>query len=320
MIVISNTRQQGKLVTANDSEQTPPTDTETGPDTSRYVDYLVTNRDFTAPAVAAAVAAIDLTESSRPVRVLDAGTGAGGALRGLAALSVSTGRDEEGAVVAVDLDTRAIEVARRQVDDPQCERLIDLRVADLREVAREASATGDLFDLVWSSDVVWPATFDDPAGIVRALADALVPGGVLALFTTNYYQSTFLPGHSRLERLIRTASERTWGLPDEGPTQYERLGAWMRAAGLTDVTLRVFPVVASPIAADPTARAYLEQIVWPEMRHAVTASGRAAGMTDTDVARAEELLDPASPAWVGADPAGYAVQPTLLWTGRAAAA
>lgn len=72
--------------------------------------------------------------------------------------------------------------------------------------------------------MVWPATFDDPARVVAELAGALTPGAVLALFTTNYYQSMFLPGHSRLERLIRTASEITWGLPDDGPTHYERLG------------------------------------------------------------------------------------------------
>jgi hypothetical protein len=54
---------------------------------------------------------------------------------------------------------------------------------------------------------------------------------------------------------------------------------------------------------------------WPEMSHAVAAHGRSAGMSETDVARAEELLDPGSPAWVGADPDAF-VLPTLLWTGR----
>ncbi|GAB2505368.1 class I SAM-dependent methyltransferase [Nocardiopsis aegyptia] len=192
---------------------------------------------------------------------------------------------------------------------------LDLRVADLRDVAGEASTDGRGFDLIWSSDVVWPATFEDPAGIVRTLVRALAPGGVLALYTTNYYQSMFLPGHSRLERLVRTASELTWGLPGDGPTHYERLGAWMRAAGLADVEPRVHPVSAS--STEPTARAYLERIVWPEMRHAAASHGRAAGMGEADLARAEELLDPDSAEWIGADPDAYVVQPTILWTGRA---
>ncbi|MGC9544658.1 class I SAM-dependent methyltransferase [Streptomyces sp. UG1] len=268
--------------------------------------------------MAAAVAAIELAESTLPLRVLDVGTGAGGALGHLARRVRAASRDEDGTVVAVDIDARAIEVARVQLDDLRLERLVDLRVADLHAIAAEASATGSAFDLIWSSDTVWPASFDDPAAVVRALAGALVPGGTLALFTTNYYQSMFLPGHSRLERLIRTASELTWGLPHDGQAHYERLGAWMRQAGLSDVTLRVFPVVASTLA-EPAARTFLEQIVWPEMRRAVASHGRAAGMNDADIARAEELLDPASPAWVGTDPDGFVVQPTLLWTGRSTA-
>lgn len=291
-------------------------DTGAGPDASRYVDYLMTNRDFTASAVAAAIATIELAKSGHPVRVLDAGTGAGGALHGLADLV----RDSQGTVVAVDLDPRAVEVARGLLEGSSLKDYVDLRAADIRDVVQEASAGDGLFDLVWSSDVVWPATFDAPGSIVRLLADSLVPDGVLALFTTNYYQSMFLPGHSRLERLIRTASELTWGLPDDGPMHYERLGAWMREADLVEVTVRSFPLVVSSIADNFAARAYLEQIVWPEMRHAVSANGRAAGMTDYDVARAEELLDPTSPDWVGGDPASYVVQPTLLWTGRVAAA
>ncbi|WP_435108363.1 methyltransferase domain-containing protein [Nocardiopsis synnemataformans] len=286
--------------------------------TDPYVRYLVRNRDFTAPAVAAAIATLDQTRSGRHTRVLDAGTGGGGALRGLARLVRAAGGD--GTVTAVDADARAIAAARLLVDDLRLERLVGLRVADIRDVAAEASAAGGAFDLVWSSDVLWPTTFADPTEVVRTLTDALVPGGTLALFTTNYYQSMFLPGHSRLERLVRTASELTWALPADGPTHHERLGAWMRDAGLTDITLRVFPLVASPATADPTAWAYLEQIVWPEMRRAAASNGRAAGMTDSDLVRAEELLDPTSPAWIGADPTTYVVQPTLLWTGRAPAA
>lgn len=302
-------------MTKGDADQAQQRDTGAGPDTSRYLDYLTTNRDFTAPAVQAAIASIETTAPRRTLRILDAGTGIGAALPYLAELAGPASRAAGGAVIGVDLDERAVEAARASIA-PRWRGVVDVRVADLREVAVEAAATGDTFDVIWSSDVVWPATFDDPAAVVRTLAGAVAPDGVLALFTTNYYQSSFLPGHARLERFIRTASELTWGLPGDGPTQHECLGAWLRQAGLEDITLRVFPVVAST-RTEPAARAFLEQIVWPEMSHAVAAHGGAAWMSDADITRAEELLDPADPSWVGADPNGYVVQPTLLWTGRA---
>lgn len=302
-------------VSVADDRQSLGSDSREGADTSGYLDYLLTNRDFSAPAVAAAISTLQPGVSDRGMRVLDAGTGAGGALPELVALVRGAGH-RQGAVVAVDVDARAIEVARCHLDDLHLdEDFVDLRVADLRVVAAEAAETGERFEVIWSSDVVWPATFDDPAAVVEALVGALVPHGTVALYTTNYYQSMLLPGHSRLERLIRTASELTWGLPDDGPTHYERLGAWMRRAGLEDVTLRVFPLAA--MASEPPARAFLERIVWPEMRRAVASHGRAAGMTGTDIARANDLLDPDSDAWVGADPDAFVVQPTLLWTGRA---
>ncbi|MDN6304502.1 MAG: class I SAM-dependent methyltransferase [Corynebacterium sp.] len=280
---------------------------DTGPDTTGYIDYLTTNRDFVAPAVTAAIAAIDLPSRERPRRILDAGTGGGGALPELLR-HLGPGI---GSILAIDLDTRAVAIARDYADDSR----VDVRIADLRAVAADATEHGGPFDLIWSSDVVWPATFDDPARVVAELAGALTPGAVLALFTTNYYQSMFLPGHSRLERLIRTASEITWGLPDDGPTHYERLGTWMRQAGLEDVTVQVMPLAAA--TSQPEARAYLETSVWPEMRHAVTTNGHAAGMTDGDIARAHALFDPDGPDWIGADLDGYVVHPTLLWTGRA---
>lgn len=277
-----------------------PDEAATGPD---YVDYLITKRDAVAAAVSAAISAIELP--GRPRRILDAGTGAGGALPPL----LSIADPDTGQVLAIDVDPRAVALAREHTDDPRA----DVRVGDLRKVAAAPAENAGPFDLIWASDVVWPVTFTDPGQVVAGLAGALAPGGTLALFTDNYYQSMFLPGHSRLERLIRTASELTWTIPDDGPAHYERLGAWMRQARLQDVTLRVVPLSAA--TSHPATRAYLERSVWPEMRHAVAANGRAAGMTADDLGCAEELLDPKGPGWIGHDPDGYVVQPTLLWTG-----
>lgn len=296
---------------AMETAQPATGDTGAAPDVSRKIDYLALNREFTAGVMGPAVSALT-PERDGPWRVLDAGTGTGGALPELIELARGSG----GSVLAVDLDADAAEVARTLTVTLDAGDLAEVRVADLREVVREARASGELFDVIWAADVVWPAAFGDPDAVVAELAGALAPGGVLGLFTANYYQSMFLPGHSRIERLIRTASELTWGIPSDGPAHYERLGAWMRQAGLEDVRLRVLPV-AGPMT-DPVVRGYVEQIVWPEMRHAVAARGRAAGMSDDDVARAGELLDPGSPTYAGRDPDGYAVAPMLLWTGTAA--
>lgn len=290
-----------------------PGDSGDGPDTSRKIDYLALNRAFTADVIEQAVNALAPRSPGR-WRVLDAGTGTGGALPELLTLARAGG----GSLLAIDLDADAVAVARTLVAELAAEDDVEVRVGDLRQVARAAAASGERFDVIWAADVVWPASFDDPAAVVAELAGALAPGGVLGLFTANYYQSMFLPGHSRIERLVRSASELTWSIPDDGPTHYERLGRWMRQAGLTDVDLRVLPI-AGPLG-DPVMLDYVEQIVWPEMLHAVASRGRAAGMSVADIARAEELLDPDSPDYSGSDPDGFVVAPTLLWTGHRAPA
>lgn len=298
---------------AVESADASATDTY-GADADAFTAYLSTNRTFNAPAVAAATASIPVTVRNGSLRILDAGTGAGGALSGLVDLGRNHGSDPP-SVLAVDVVKAGLDVARDQLETPEVAASTELRQADLREIAAEAAGTDDAFDVIWAADVVWPVTFDDPAVVVAELSRALTPGGTLALFTDNHYQSMFLPGHSRLERLIRTASEIAWGIPGEGRDHYELIGAWMRQAGLVDVRLQVFPIVA-PTTEDPAIRDYLEQAAWPEMLHAVQTGGQAAGMSPDDIEQALSLLDPARPNWIGADPDAFVVQPTLLWTGR----
>lgn len=277
-----------------------------GPDVSGYLNYLRTNRAFSSPAVAAAVDS--LLPPTPPARVLDAGTGAGGALPHLARYA-----GDGIPVTAVDLDERAVEQARAYVQEHGIQDRVQLRREDVLALADEHPAA---FDIIWASDFVWPGTFEDPAAIVIRLARALTSGGVLALFTTAYYQSAFLPGEGRLERLVRTASEITWGLPAGGPHHHERIGAWLREAGLADVQLAVHPLVAAPVAAHPEAGTYLRTVVWPEMLHATRTNGAAAGMASDDIAALESLLDPAGSAYVGDDPDAYVMQPAMLWTAR----
>lgn len=109
-------------------------------------------------------------------------------------------------------------------------------VGDLTELLSTAAAEpAGRFDAIWAGDVIWSGNFEDPAATVRLMAQALRPGGVLAVFYSNYYQATFLPGRAGLERRLRTASERPWGLPSDGGSHYERHVEWLLAAGLDDV-------------------------------------------------------------------------------------
>jgi 2-polyprenyl-3-methyl-5-hydroxy-6-metoxy-1,4-benzoquinol methylase len=196
----------------------------------RLAGYLTTNRDFFDPAVAQAVAALDLPTGGQ---VLDMGTGAGGASPHLARAVGTSGR-----VLAIDLNPAIAALAAEHASHAGVAETVTIRSGDAAEVLTDGA-----FDAIWTSDVVWPGNFDDPAAIVARMARAVRPGGVVALFYSNYYQSLFLPGHSRLQRLLFAASQLRWGLPDSGPHHYERHLAWLLAAGSADVALRVFPRV-----------------------------------------------------------------------------
>ncbi|MEU1898644.1 class I SAM-dependent methyltransferase [Nocardiopsis dassonvillei] len=272
------------------------------------IPYLLANRAFVAPAVEQAVGAMDL---SGRTRLLDAGTGAGG---GLVALARAAG--PRARVLAVDRNPDVLDLAREHARSEGVSDRVEVRAADLVDVLDEAAGSGDGFEAIWASDVVWPGNFDDPGDLVARAVRALRPGGLLGLFTSNYYQAMFLPGRSRLERAARTASELNWGLPSGGPAHYERHTAWMAAAGLLDVRVNVFPRVGSPVDADPTVRPYLENVVWPEMRESVLKRGTEAGLSGEEVGEVERLLTPGHPDYVLDAPGYYMVHPTMLALGR----
>ncbi|MEZ3179586.1 methyltransferase domain-containing protein [Streptomyces pimonensis] len=269
--------------------------------------YLRTNRAFMAPVVERAVGLLGLKGRHR---ILDVGTGAGG---GLVALARAAG--EQARVLGVDRNESALALALRHAQEENVLGQVRTETADLLQVAARASGE-DRFDAIWASDVIWPGNVEDPAAAVARLAGALSPDGVLALFTSNYYSSTFLPGHTRLERQLLTASELDWGIPADGPEHYARHVHWMTAAGLHDVRLHVLPRVGFPADADPAVRPYLEKVVWPQLLAGARARGRDAGMTKEDIARAEALLTPGRPEYVVDEPGYYLIHPTLLVTGR----
>lgn len=145
--------------------------------------YLTTNRDFVDAAVAQAVTALGLRAGGR---VLDMGTGAGGAIPHLAEAVGSSGT-----VLAVDLNPAATALAAVHAAQAGAAQVVTVRTGDAADLLTEAA-----FDGIWTGDVIWPGNFADPAPIVARMAQAVKPGGVVALFYSNYYQFMFLPAQA----------------------------------------------------------------------------------------------------------------------------
>lgn len=270
-------------------------------------DALTITRDYLEPAVTRAVESLRLPSGAW---VLDAGTGAGGALPALAQAIGAAG-----SVRGVDLDLVAVPLARTHAARHRMTSRVTVERADVLDVALTA-ATEQGFDVIWAGDLVTPEHFVDPGAAVVALAAALQPGGLLALFYANHHQAVFLPGHARIERLARAAAEQQAGTPPHGRHHPDRHLWWLREAGLERTTLEAFPRVAFRSDVDRAARAHLESSVWPRMQAAVRACGEAVGMRTADVDELLTLTTPGDPRYVLDEPGWFALHPTVLVTGR----
>lgn len=276
--------------------------------TSVTPDSLTTFRDFIAPAVEHAIMSLELASGAR---VLDVGTGGGGALPPLARAGGATG-----SVLAIDEHQAILALASDYAEQAGIADRVTFQLGDLTGTLADAAAVPEnAFDAIWASDVIYPVYFDEPADIVRQMAQALRPGGVIALFYPNYYRATYLPGHSLLERRLWTALELSAGTPVDGPRHRERYLSWLLAADLDDVNLKMFPRVCSSVHADPTVRPYLE-LKWPGARQLLITHGAAAGFSAADVDELQRLLTPGDPNYILDEPGYFAVLPATLATGR----
>lgn len=274
-----------------------------------YLAYLTTNRDFTAPVVEPAIESLNLAAGTR---VLDAGTGGGAALPALARAVGTTG-----SVLAVDNQPTIVALASDYAEQTGIADRVTVQLGDITEVLVDAATAPEkAFDAIWAHDLIYSMYVKEPADIVQQMAQALRPGGVIALFYGNYYHSTFLPGHSHLERGLCAASEIYWGLSSDGPQHKERHLAWLQAADLNNVSLTVFPRVCFPVDADPILRPYLEQGVWPVMRKIAATHGAEVGLSTAEVDELQRLMDPGDPQYVLDEPGYFLVQPSTLGTGR----
>lgn len=281
-------------------------------DPSVLARLAITARDFFAPAVEHAIMSLNLASGAR---VLDAGTGAGGALP---AISRAVGMT--GSVLAVDKDSTILALASDYAEQAGIANRVTLQLGDIVEVLADAATRPEnAFDAIWAGDVLYPLYFEEPADVVRRMAQALRPGGIIALFYPNSYHSTILTGHSLLERSLYTAAEIASGVPVDGPRHRERHLTWLLAAGLDEVGLTMFPRVCFPIDTDPTARPHFEMI-GSIMRDITVAHGAVAGLSAAEVDEIQRLLTPGNPDYILDEPGYFIAHPATLSTGRRPAA
>lgn len=147
-----------------------------------------------------------LDAAREPRRILELGCGTGYLTRLLAA------DYPQAKIRALDFAGRMVEVARDRVGSP----LVEFQVAD----AETAAFPRDSFDLIVSNAAIqW---FDNPAGTLAGLADALRPGGRML-------HATFGPGTFRELKQVLGEPEST-GLPLRSGQDWAEIAA---ASGLS---------------------------------------------------------------------------------------
>ncbi|MFI2030583.1 class I SAM-dependent methyltransferase [Streptomyces buecherae] len=251
-------------------------------------------------------------------RVLDIGSGPGVATCLLAEAF------PEAEVVAVDaaqplLDLTAERAARRGLGDRVSTLLADLpdgvAGAAPDEAGRVVAGIGEA-DLIWSRKVLHHV--GDQGDIVRRLARALRPGGLMAL-TEGGLPLRFLPrdfglGRPGLQARLTTATEDRFdgmraGLP--GSTRVvEDWAGLLTEAGLREAASRSFLLdLPAPLGAD--GRAYLASVLSRFQEHAPELLGA------EDAAVLDQLLDPEHPEGIARRPDAFVLTAETVHTARA---
>lgn len=160
-------------------------------------------------------AAVDLQDR----RILDIGCGGGLLCEAMAARGAR--------VTGIDPGADSIEVARRHGGSLD----IDYRICTVEELAGESQ---ELFDIITCMEAL--EHVPDPAALIESAAQLLAPGGSLFLSTINRNLQSYLAAVVAAEYLLH--------LLPSGTHDYARfirpseLAAWLRAAGLTVVSIR----------------------------------------------------------------------------------
>ena len=166
-------------------------------------------------------------------RCLDLGCGPG-----FVALELAERVGEAGTVVALDESPRWIAHVEREARE---RRVTNLR--GLRSTVEAAPLEPGSFDLVFAR---WVFSFlPDPAAVVRRLAPALAPGGLLAVQDYNHEGISLFPGSEGFRAVVRATRELY--ARSRGDTWIAaRMPGIMRAAGLQVREVRPTVICGGP--------------------------------------------------------------------------
>jgi SAM-dependent methyltransferase len=192
---------------------------------------------------------------------------------------------------------------------------VTVGVADLRA---DLPAEPASCDAIWTADVLYPDTVGDPASVVAAFSRALKPGGILAIFSSNWLRPVYLPGYARLEHLICAAREARYARepPWQGTAHPERPLAWLAKAGFTSPRLELFPVLHRPPLPATVRRYIATAILDGHDANAVAAWCEEDGMTAADEQLWRRLSDPQSPDYILEQPDYFCAATPLLALGQ----
>jgi SAM-dependent methyltransferase len=234
------------------------------------------------------------------MRVLDAGSGTGEALRWLCD-AVTPG----GTVIGIDLASAHIAAARSNTSG---------RIALVQADLRQPPFASRSFDLIWSVNTV--NHLREPLTVLRALAQLLRPEGRIAVGQSSLLPDMLFAWDSRLERLTTEAVYRyyrdRYGLSERQLTGTRALVGLLRGALLRNVTVRTV-VIERVAPLRPADEAYLFETIfrdtWGE-RLRPYLSGK-------DFEELTVLCDPRHPAFALRRPDFHFLQTFTLVVGQA---
>jgi demethylmenaquinone methyltransferase/2-methoxy-6-polyprenyl-1,4-benzoquinol methylase len=237
---------------------------------------------------------------------LDVGCGVG-----LYALWLAETVGKAGRVIGIEPEMDKVETARKLVGGQVDQGRLEFEQGDGTAIPLADRSV----DWVWCGDVLHHIVETEKA--LREFRRVVRPGGRIIVKESQVFSAMFLPGHPELERRIQLAEIRRTLAEGGGRSFQERrqtTPASLRAAGLTDVTLRTYLLERrAPLA--PADHDYIQHTVfsrnWGDRLREL--------LTVEDWTERTRLCDEGSAANVLRSPDYYCLYPITLFSTRAPA-
>jgi SAM-dependent methyltransferase len=274
-----------------------------------YVEWELEYNAYMTDVLRAALARLNLANTRRGI---DAGCGPGGVWP----LMVEA-MGPDGAIVALDGSKAHRREARRRRADLGLDGRVAVLAHDLARPLPEGPPFDAPCDWVWLADVLYSPPFVDPGAVVRHLARAVRPGGVVAVFEGGWLRDRLLPGYSRLEHYLHLAHQALtfgdhWPPYSSRSQHWERAPEWLMQAGLTAITVSSHSIAHYEPPKGGPIYTYLEQRAFHQLRQpAARRLALGAGLREAEWDEWMEISEPESPEYILAQPGYYC---TLIGT------